>query len=190
MLHETANVTFPTFLTTTALDEYGISRAMAAAVQGRSALLRTWKRRQDATFSSRHRRLKFFFKTGSICPSTSWWRRTVNSMQQLSALFESTGQSMKARSKLSYLTSLNARINPPNPLVLFRKGLALEPVDQAPSATWTDVKAAMRRLSKRSAMGLYLGWRTACRMDEVENLTGKIVEIINGIHRQLPNDSP
>jgi hypothetical protein len=81
-----------------------------------------------------------------------------------------------ARSKLTYLSAFSARIAPKPLIERYRAGLrrqaATEPLDQAMPASWEHVRMAMKKLRHRDALALYLGWRTAMRMDEIVSLRG------------------
>lgn len=88
-----------------------------------------------------------------------------------------------ARSKLTYITSLMARLQPPTLLSRVRRALrrqaAVEPLVQARPASWQLIEQCMNNLPPREKIALYLGWRTASRMDEIVHLNRSHIQLIS-----------
>ena len=123
--------------------------------------------------TTQHQRDRLVQRLMTFCRAT---RTTVN-LNSAIMFVESTPT--KARSKLHYLSALLSRLQPRPLLDRYRAGLrriaASEPLEQATPATPQEISNAIRRLPLREGLALYIGWRTASRMDEVEALCGEIV---------------
>ena len=81
---------------------------------------------------------------------------------------------VKARSQITYASSLKARVVPKDQLNAYlaalRRRAAQDPVAQAKPVTWAQVQMAMGLLSHIDALGLYLAWKTVARMDDIGQL--------------------
>ena len=90
----------------------------------------------------------------------------------------------KASTKLTYLSSLQSRLQPTLPLAAFRRGLrriaATEDLHQSVPATWNEVRDALQFLQPPQRAALHLAWRTASRLDEIQRLNRRqIISIEN-----------
>lgn len=99
--------------------------------------------------------------------------RGIPPTEMATMMFVMQGQ-LKASTRLRYLADLKARMSPRNLYDKFRLGLrrlaANQPLKQAPPATWDQVLLLISKLGPREAAAVHLAWRTASRMQEIEDL--------------------
>lgn len=96
-------------------------------------------------------------------------------------LFATATTNTKASTKLTYLSTLMARLEPGSELQLYRRGLrrisAQEELNQAPPMTREQLHTIMREATPDIQLPLLLGWKTASRIDELAQLTGQQIRI-------------